>query len=392
MRHASCGAVTADATTPILPDEWAHNHRTLLGLVLAEGGLLLVFGLAMAMLVTGTVPVTGGAIAAAGLALLPLPILVAIPLWLDRFEPEPAGLLVRCFLWGAGYSVIVAIIANEATAATLGEWYASSLSAPLVEEAAKGAAVLTVMVRAREHFDGVLDGIVYAFMAALGFAVVEDAAYYLFALYEEGPEAMLETFVARGMLGLLGHPLFTAFIGIGIGIAYRLRSRGGQVAAVGAGYVVAVALHSGWNTAAGIADEFDDLEPLAAMLAINTGLAVLLLLLMVALSRVERRIVRRGLEPELAASRLGDAHLEVVLGTRARIHSWRHARRLGSDATLARRGLILSATQLARFRHREQDALAAGSEPERAREELLVAQLQHNRRIVDAIPGLAAAA
>src|SRR5262245_21863225 len=34
-------------------------------------------------------------------AILPVPVLVACFLWLDRYEPEPAWVLAACFAWGA---------------------------------------------------------------------------------------------------------------------------------------------------------------------------------------------------------------------------------------------------------------------------------------------------
>ena len=46
---------------------------------------------------TGTVGFAVGLL----MATLPLPLYVAIALWLDRFEAEPRGMLVRAFAWGA---------------------------------------------------------------------------------------------------------------------------------------------------------------------------------------------------------------------------------------------------------------------------------------------------
>src|SRR4051812_31546062 len=35
-------------------------------------------------------------------AILPVPVLVACFLWLDRYQPSPLWLIASCFLWGAG--------------------------------------------------------------------------------------------------------------------------------------------------------------------------------------------------------------------------------------------------------------------------------------------------
>ena len=69
-----------------------------------------------------------------------------------------------------------------------GEFVARVVSAPFVEEAMKGLAVLYVFRRRREHLDGVTDGIVYALFVGLGFAVVENIQYYVAAIEEGGAD------------------------------------------------------------------------------------------------------------------------------------------------------------------------------------------------------------
>ena len=48
------------------------------------------------------------------LALLPVPLLVAGVLWMDRLEPEPRSNLVFAFGWGAGVAALAALIINTA--------------------------------------------------------------------------------------------------------------------------------------------------------------------------------------------------------------------------------------------------------------------------------------
>jgi hypothetical protein len=57
------------------------------------------------------------------------------------------------------------------------------------------------------------------------------------------------TFVIRGVFSPFAHPFFTAFTGIGVGIAVSARSRTVQVAAPLVGYLVAVGAHALWNAA-----------------------------------------------------------------------------------------------------------------------------------------------
>ena len=50
------------------------------------------------------------------LALLPLAgVLLAVRL-IDRWEPEPVGLLTAAFLWGAGVSTVISLVVNTSTA------------------------------------------------------------------------------------------------------------------------------------------------------------------------------------------------------------------------------------------------------------------------------------
>jgi len=54
-------------------------------------------------------------------------------------------------------------------------------------------------------------------------------------------------FVVRCVFGPFAHPFFTAFTGIGIGIAVGSRSKAVRVLAPLVGYLVAVAAHASWN-------------------------------------------------------------------------------------------------------------------------------------------------
>ena len=82
----------------------------------------------------------------------------------------------------------------------------------------------------RHELDGVLDGIVYAGMVGIGFAFTENILY-LAAAYDGtdglgpgGTEALTGTFILRCLVSPFAHPLFTAFIGIGVGLAVTSRS------------------------------------------------------------------------------------------------------------------------------------------------------------------------
>jgi protease PrsW len=112
------------------------------------------------------------------LALLPVPLLVALVLWVDRLEPEPRGPLIFAFAWGAGIAALAALIINTAgleyvtqpeLGASTGEYVSATFGAPVVEETLKGLVLVGLLWRRRDELDGPTDGIIYAAMVGLGF-------------------------------------------------------------------------------------------------------------------------------------------------------------------------------------------------------------------------------
>ncbi|WP_457110137.1 PrsW family intramembrane metalloprotease [Marmoricola sp. URHA0025 HA25] len=190
------------------------------------------------------------------LAAIPVAPLIGSYLWLDRYEPEPRSLLLLGLGWGAFVATSAALFlqAFDAFALGSGEATQSVVVAPLTEEAAKGLFILLLLLYRRAELDGVLDGIVYAGMVGIGFAFMENILYLSQAYIGDdqhvgGIENAVFLFVIRGVFSPFAHPFFTAFIGIGVGIAVSSRHRFVQVAAPAAGYVLAVGAHSLWNAA-----------------------------------------------------------------------------------------------------------------------------------------------
>jgi RsiW-degrading membrane proteinase PrsW (M82 family) len=173
---------------------------------------------------------------------------------LDRYEKEPALLLIGVFLWVAVVAIIGAIIAELVFqfglfaltgSKAIAEFTTVSLFGPLVEETVKGFAVLLVFLAFRSEFDDILDGIVYAGVVALGFAATENAlALFGFGYGKLGYVGLFTLFFIRVILGGWNHAFFTAFIGIGLAIARRSRGWPVRFAAPIGGWVVAVFFHS----------------------------------------------------------------------------------------------------------------------------------------------------
>ncbi|HEY0717763.1 MAG TPA: PrsW family intramembrane metalloprotease [Streptosporangiaceae bacterium] len=228
--------------------------RVPVGFLAGFAAFCLLAVIALAIAVHG-----GPAPAAAGLALaiLPVPLVMAGVLYLDRLEPEPPYLLAATFSAGAVVAALIGLLGHAlgnsviatpelgpkagALTTTLG----NSLVGALIAETLKGALLLVVLRYQRAELDGVGDGVVYAAMIGLGFALVSNLFAYVQA-ENSGLSALVSAFFQRGLLTPLWDPLFTAMIGIGVGYAARRRWRRGAWA-IAAGWVVAVVLHTAWD-------------------------------------------------------------------------------------------------------------------------------------------------
>lgn len=176
-------------------------------------------------------------------------------IWLDRYDPEPFWLLSLAFAWGALLAVFISFIANsivgisvaELTNPGLGGIASAVIAAPFFEELTKGAGLLMIILVFRRYFDGILDGIIFGSVIALGFATVENVLYYGRALLTGGAPALVLIFFIRGILSPFAHVTFTSMTGIGFGIARETHNRFLKVVMPVVGLGAAMFLHALWN-------------------------------------------------------------------------------------------------------------------------------------------------
>src|SRR5215217_1108092 len=173
-------------------------------LAMVAGLIALFVGLLVFLLIgieTGPIALLLGLVTAT----IPVPIYVALVLWIDRYEAEPRWMLATAFFWGALIATFFAFLLNTATGsivgalmnAQAGEAFAAVISAPLVEEISKAFILFIFFFWKKDEFDGVVDGIVYASLSALGFAMTENILYYGRAALGGG-EALTATLIIRG--------------------------------------------------------------------------------------------------------------------------------------------------------------------------------------------------
>ena len=375
--------------TPTPPRHALRHNSRRRTVLLPVAGLVALAGCGLALLAISTARV-GLVAELVGIvaALVPVGSVVAGLLWIDRWEPEPARLLWLAFGWGASVAAIAALLINntaEAVGDTLlgrgqGDTISAIVSAPLFEEAVKGAFVVGILVWLRNELDGVIDGVVYAGFVAAGFAFTENIYYFGRAFAEHGfgdtsTAGVVTAFILRGVLSPFCHPLFTAMIGIGVGISVRTPNRSLKILAPVGGYLAAVTLHAMWNAAAtlGTAQTFLNVYFLVMVPIFIAGV-----MFVGWHRRREQKIVARALPVMVARGWVDESDVERLTNLAAR-RTWRvkTGRRRGKDAARNLGAYQAAVTELAFLWHAERLGLAGADA--HAREARLVTALETSK-------------
>ena len=349
--------------------------------VLSVLGALLIAVCAVVVTVVVLLSVGVGAfwtaLLAASLPVLPL---VWVYGWLDRHEPEPRGLLLFAFGWGAAvataFSLLFSLPPTLAVQALGGDAdiVGAVLVAPLVEEGFKGLGLLAVLLVGRRALDGLVDGFVYAGLVGIGFAFTENVLYLGTAVTDGGSGGLVATFVVRAVVSPFAHPLFTAATGVGIVLASHRRGTARVVIGV-TGFAVAVLLHGLWNGMA--------VGGIGGFATTYLVMWVPLFVAVVALALVVRsrqaRTVRTGVALYAQHGWLSPQEQQMLGSVGPRRQAQRAARRAGVGRSMRR--FQTAAVDLAHLRAR----MAGGSAPwdAAAREQDLLHRLAAARSELD---------
>lgn len=335
------------------PESRAHGNLIALAvvafIVIGISGLLVV-----AFLIVSLGP---GAVAIAGvMALIPLVVVLLGVRWIDRWEPEPRGLLIFAFLWGAVTSIFVALAVGVSveivqdrvgTSAEARDLLGSVIQAPLVEEGIKGFGILLLFLAARRYFDGPVDGVVYAATIAAGFAFTENILYFGAELLgSDAVSGAIGVFFVRGVMSPFAHAMFTICTGIAIGIAARRSGAAGGILAYLVGLVPAMFLHALWNGATYVVgDDF-----LIYYVLVQVPLFIGAIIVVVQLRKAESRLTQSRLAEYAAAGWYNPDEI-VALATpsgRRAAMAWARSHGLG----VVMKGYITDSTKLAFIRQR----------------------------------------
>jgi protease PrsW len=356
--------------------QWARGLLLVLILVAMAAvylGLLVYLGLHI-----GGTALVVGAVA----AIIPVPVLVACFLWLDRYEPEPLWYLGGCLFWGASVAAGGALVLNQTAVKVLHLplTVVAVATAPIVEETMKALGPLLLFLFRRRAFSGVVDGIVYCGLSATGFAMSENILYlggYGYATGADkggvagGVAGVIGVFFVRIALSGFAHPLFTSMTGIGLGVAARSGDRRVRVLAPLAGWLAAICLHGSWNGMAELAQHTKQYLILlygyfAVMMPIFLGMVGFALWL----RSWEGRLTQRMLPEYVRAGWLSPPEVAslATMGRRLSARTW--ARRVaGEPGVQAMRGFQFAATRLALLRDGLRRGLDRPAEVARVRDE-----------------------
>lgn len=237
-------------------------------------------------------------------ATIPVPLYIILVLWIDRYEAEPLWMLATAFFWGALVATFFAFLLNTTSQgivgslsnANAGAAFAAVVSAPIVEEIGKAFILLIFFFWKKDEFDGVVDGIVYGSMTALGFAMTENILYYGKAANEGGGEMLTLVWIIRGFFAPFSHPLFTSLTGIGLGLARQSNNLAVKLVTPVVGLLMAIFMHSVWNGSAVFGG--GAIFVLTYILVMVPAFVIMLVIIGVALRR-EGQVVREFLVIDL---------------------------------------------------------------------------------------------
>jgi protease PrsW len=247
-------------------------------------------------------------------SLITTTVYVAIVWRLDRFEKEPVHMLALAFLWGALPAILVSIVfeilleipIDALVGTAIADVLVQSGAAPVVEEIAKGLALLAFLVFAYREFDDALDGIVYGAMIGFGFAFTENILYVTSSIAEDGIAAGAVLLFLRTVIFGLNHAFFTSLLGACIGAARLTPRLAHRVALLVAGFLLAVSFHAIHNLGTALVDSAGLIALLISVI-FDWGGILCLLLVVVASWRKEQGWMKEELADEV---RLGVLTIE----------------------------------------------------------------------------------
>lgn len=289
----------------------------------------------LAQMVAQEAAVYGGAFGVGGLIFA-----IYAALWwaffrhLDRYERLPFMLLVAAFLWGglaapwvlamSGNTALSGIYGKEISQVFVTDWSAA-LSAPFVEETAKGIGFLLLLTMAPQIIRSPRAAILVGAYVGLGFEVFEDVLYGAIGSTQsfnvDPVSSALHMAALRIPTGLFSHALYCALFSLGVlyivGTPAVPRRAGRGIAFI----IGAMLLHGVWDGASAIGN--GGAATLLALIAVAVASTIGLWYAFHLAAPTEQRWMRDLMTPEVQNGTITPAELEALAGRRKQRRAYR---------------------------------------------------------------------
>ncbi|GAA3708066.1 PrsW family intramembrane metalloprotease [Gordonia hankookensis] len=246
----------------------------------------------------------------------------------DRYERQPVALVITAFVWGATAATFaIAVPANTAVGSLYGklfgqvwaqDWHAG-LSAPFVEETAKGIGIVVLLALAPRLVRTPTDGLLLGAFIGLGFQTSEDLLYSVSGATQgfgaHQTDGLLGSIATRTYSDIISHPLFTALFCAGIIYLIGTPAQPRRIVRGLALVVIPVVVHGVWDSMIAIAGGSGAIVFVIMAGDVIFGLTALWIAFVWAHPR-EAHFVRDVLAPEVDTGVLTDAEVTAAAGWR----------------------------------------------------------------------------
>jgi RsiW-degrading membrane proteinase PrsW (M82 family) len=238
----------------------------------------------------------------------------------DRYDREPALLILVNYFWGAVGAIVLTLLFGSILDLLISlllsegnhtELIRGSLSAPIIEEITKGFFLL-LMVQ-NKKFDNITDGIVYGGAIGLGFGMTENFMYFI--AHSSSFQAWIFVVIIRTLFSAVMHCVATGTLGAFLGYA-KFKKRIWKVIFALTGLIIAMVIHSVWNS-------FISFESFAWVGFAFMAVTIIIFIFVFNFSiSSERKIIFSELQEETQNGLIPAEHLSILNSSKRNKFGW----------------------------------------------------------------------
>lgn len=282
-------------------------------------------------------------------AVIPMLVYLFLIWRFDRYDREPASLILLNYFWGAFSAIILTLLLSSLIHLLISilfideemiDYLGTILTAPVIEEITKGLFLL-IMIQ-NKKFDNITDGIVYGGAIGLGFGMTENFFYFL--ANSGSFNTLIFIVVIRTLFSAVMHCVATGILGAFLGYA-KFKNMSWKILFGLAGLLIAIIIHSAWNSFV----SFESTEWVGLVFMIVT-IMIFILVFSISVSN-EKKIIFTELSEESQNGLIPSEHLYILNSSKRNKFGW-------VDESI-RKSYISSAIGLAfrKMQHKNSDGL-----------------------------------